>query len=121
MSQGRVAPSIFLGATARSTTASTYLLHDTSLALGEGDVTTRLILDKLDLDLAALTTRLVIVVVVVLSAHAAALGTAGVSAVAGLLQVIVVWRELLLTDRGHIGHLGSESKGDGMKREEGKW
>lgn len=83
----------------------TYLLHDTGLPLGKGNVTTRLILDELDLDLATLTARLVIVIVVVLRAHAAALGTASVSAVARLLQVVVVWRELLLTDRGHIGHL----------------
>lgn len=83
----------------------TYLLHNTSLTLGKGNVTTRLVLDELDLDLATLTARLVIVIVVVLGAHAAALGTAGVSAVARLLQVVVVWRELLLTDSGHIGHL----------------
>jgi hypothetical protein len=43
----------------------TNLLHDTGLALGEGDVATRLIRDELDLDLSPLTTGLVIVVVVV--------------------------------------------------------
>lgn len=81
-----------------------YLLHDTGLALREGDVATRLILDELDLDLAALTAGLVIVVVVVLGAHATALGAAVVRAVAGLLQVIMTRREFLLADRSHIGH-----------------
>lgn len=83
---------------------ATYLLHDTSLPLGESDVATRLILNKLDLNLAALTARLVIIVVVVLGAHAAALGATGVSAVAGLLQVIMVGGEFLLADGSHVGH-----------------
>ena len=81
-----------------------YLLHNTSLALGEGDVATRLILDKLDLNLAALTARLVVVIIIVLGAHATALGAAVVRAVAGLLQVIVTRREFLLADGSHIGH-----------------
>jgi len=85
---------------------ATYLLHDTSLPLRESDVATRLILNKLDLNLAALTARLVIIVVVVLGAHAAALGATGVSAVAGLLQVIMVWGEFLLADGSHVGHGG---------------
>lgn len=41
------------------------LLHDTSLAFGEGDMSTRLVCDELDLDLSALTTGLVIIIVVV--------------------------------------------------------
>ena len=43
----------------------TNLFHDTGLALGEGDVATRLVGDELDLDLPALATRLIIIVVVV--------------------------------------------------------
>lgn len=106
MLHGRVAPSTdCFGVTGEQVRNGTYLLHNTSLPLGKGDVTTRLILDELNLDLAALTARLVIVVVVVLGANAAALGTAGVSAVARLLQVVVVRRELLLTNRRHIGHI----------------
>lgn len=93
----------------------TYLLHNTGLPLGKGDVTTRLVLNKLDLDLAALTAGLVVVVIVVLSAHAAALGAAGVSAVAGLLEVVVAWRKLLLADRRHIGHV--ELRSDEMRKE----
>ena len=71
---------------------------------------TRLVLNKLDLNLAALTARLVIIIVVVLGTHAAALGTTVISTVAGLLQVIVVGGELLLTDRRHIGHSDQVSK-----------
>lgn len=65
---------------------------------------TRLILDELDLDLATLATGLVIIVVVVLGAHAVALWDAGVSAVAGLLQVIVTRGEFFVGDGGHVGH-----------------
>lgn len=84
-------------------TGSTYLLHDTGLSLGEGDVATRLILDELDFDLAALTARLVVIIIVVLGAHAVALGAAGV-AVARLLQVIVLARGELVIDGSHVGH-----------------
>ena len=87
--------------------ATTYLLHNTSLPLGESDMATRLILYKLDLNLAALTTGLIIIVIVILGAHAAALGAAGVSAVAGLLQLIVTGRKLLVRDSSHVGHDGS--------------
>lgn len=50
----------------------TYLLHDTGLTLGEGDVTTRFILDKLDFNLATLATWLVVVVVVIVTSSAQA-------------------------------------------------
>jgi hypothetical protein len=55
---------------------STYLLHDAGLALGEGDVATRLILDELDLDLSALAAGLVIIIVVVVGSLALAFGAA---------------------------------------------
>lgn len=81
-----------------------YLLHNTGLALGKSDVATRLVLNEFDLNLTALTAGLIIIIVVVLGAHATALSTAVVRASAGLLQVIVTRRELLLADRSHIGH-----------------
>lgn len=37
-------------------TSTAYLFHDTGLSLGESDVTTRLVLDELDLNLAPLAT-----------------------------------------------------------------
>jgi hypothetical protein len=40
---------------------ATYLLHDAGFSLAEGDVTARLVLDKLDLDFAALAASLLIV------------------------------------------------------------
>lgn len=84
-------------------TGSVYLLHDTSLPLGESDVATRLILDELDFNLAAFTARLVIIIVVVLGAHAIALGATGI-AVARLLQVIVLAGGELVIDGSHVGH-----------------
>jgi hypothetical protein len=69
-------------------------------------VATRLILDKLDLDLAALTAGLVVIIIIVLGAHAVALGATGIGAVTRLLQVIVLaWGELLV-DGSHVGHDG---------------
>lgn len=43
----------------------TNLLHDSCLALREGDVTARLIGDELDLNLASLTTWLVVIIIIV--------------------------------------------------------
>ena len=101
-------------------TGSTYLLHDTSLPLGEGDVATRLILDKLDLDLAALTAGLVVIIIIVLGAHAVALGATGVGAVTRLLQVIVLARGELLVDGSHVGHDGGKGEIRGLE-EKGRW
>ena len=77
-----------------------HLLHDAGLALGEGDVTTRLVLDELDLDLAALTAALVVVVIVVVGgiADALALDTAWLAA--AVLEVVMV------IDRREVGELG---------------
>jgi ABC-type uncharacterized transport system ATPase component len=72
-------------------------------------VATRFILDELDLNLATLTTRLVIIIVVVLGTNATALGTAGISTVAGLLQVIVT-RGKLVVDGSHVGHVERQKR-----------
>lgn len=88
----------------------TYLLHDTSLALGEGDMTTRLVADELDLDLAALTaTLLVIVVIVVGRARAGALNAAGLAnvvvvAVADSMRVVELGGRGLFVLIGDVGH-----------------
>jgi hypothetical protein len=85
----------------------THLLHDTRLPLGEGNVATRLILDELDLNLSALATGLVLIIVIVVGTHARALGTAVVwGSVTGLLQVVLGRRWVLLTDGGDVGHDG---------------
>lgn len=57
-------------------TRTTYLLHDAGLALGEGDVPARLVLDELDLNLPALAARLVVIVVVVVGSRSRTLGAA---------------------------------------------
>lgn len=69
---------------------------------------TRLVLDELDFNLAALTPRLILVVVIVFAAaHARALGNAVVNgrAVARLLQVILGGPLVLLgSNGGNVGH-----------------
>jgi hypothetical protein len=66
-------------------------------------------LNELDLNLSALATGLIIVIVVIFCAHSRALGTAVVNgAIAGLLQVVLGRRRVLLTDGGDVGHDGSK-------------
>lgn len=85
---------------------TTHLLHNTGLALREGDVPTRLVLDELDLDLASLTSGLVIVVIIVvgsggggaLTLDAACLGVAILEL---LLLVVIGVVEVLHTLVGH--------------------
>lgn len=68
----------------------TYLLHDSGLALGKGDVPTRLVLDELDLNLPALAAGLVVVVVVVVGSRARTLGAAvAVADAQGAIAVVV--------------------------------
>lgn len=87
---------------------ATHLLHDAGLPLGESNVPTRLILDKLDLDLAALTTGLVIIIIFIIGAHAVALGATGVGAVAG--KVIVTRGKLFIKNRRHIGNKDEQKR-----------
>lgn len=96
-----------------------YLLHDTGLPLGEGNVATRFILNKLDFDLPALATGLVFIIIVVVArrAHARAFGAAVVSgsggggAVAGLLQLVLGGRGILLGGDGrHVSHDGATKR-----------
>ena len=72
--------------------SSAYLLHDASLALGEGDVTTRLVLNELDFDLPALAAGLVVVVVIVVGgiAGAGALGTSRLGVAIAVLEVVML-------------------------------
>ena len=74
--------------TMRAQRAPTYLLHDTSLALGESNMATRLILDELDLNLPALAARLVVVIVVVVGSGARTLDAAVLHA-HGAIAVVV--------------------------------
>lgn len=78
---------------------------------------TRLILDELDLNLSALATGLVIVIVVVVGAHAVTLGSAVVSGAVtgGLLQVVLGGRRVLLTDGSDVGHDGNGTREGGRR------
>ena len=70
----------------------THLLHDTSFALRERDVSTRLILDELDLDLPSLAARLVIVIIVVVGGGGSTLtlSTSALDGAASILEVVIV-------------------------------
>lgn len=87
-----------------------HLLHDACLALGEGNVPTRFVLDKFDVDLPSFTARLVVVIVVIVgggtdarSFDATVLPTLCAVAVPGRNRVVVDgWR---LGRVGEIGHI----------------
>jgi hypothetical protein len=80
-----------------------YLLHDTSLSLGEGDVATGLILDELDLDLSALTATLLIVIIVIFASHgsSAALVTTSTSGTKVIARRRLVETGVRVRDVGH--------------------
>lgn len=90
------------------------LLHDTGLALGKGDVATRLVANELDLDLATFAIALLIIIVVVvwcrstLSLDTARLGS-GVAIANGLGLVEFVGRGLVVLV-GDVCHGVSEGK-----------
>ena len=86
----------------------TYLLHDTSLSLGEGDMATRLVLNELDLDLAPLATGLVIVIIVVVgSAGTRALDASALERAIAVLQIVVGGGRVGLVIVGElVGHIG---------------
>lgn len=85
---------------------ATYLLHDSGLALRESDMATRLVLDKLDLDLPPLATGLVIIVVVVVGSAGTLTLDAAVlhlEAVA-ISDVVVAWRRVAVVLGDFGGH-----------------
>jgi hypothetical protein len=92
----------------------TYLLHDAGLALGEGDVATRLVGDELDLDFSSLAATLVIVVVVVVGdALSRALGATALSsgrgAIADGVGIVELDRRLLIVLISDVGHYCRDS------------
>lgn len=88
----------------------TYLLHDTSLALGKGNVATRLVADELDFDFAALAAALVIIIIIVIGrGRAGALDTAGFVvdiAIAHGMRVVKLGGRGLFVLIGDVGHFG---------------
>jgi len=73
------------------------LLHDTSLSLGEGDVTTRLVLDELDFNLSSLAAGLVVVVVIVVGGR----GVGGALS----LDASLFGRNAVVVGRGRVAFL----------------
>ena len=90
----------------REKTEQTYLLHDTGLALGKGDVTTRLVLDELDLNLSSLAAGLVVVVVIVVGSSAGALDAAVLHAEGAIAVVVDRGRRVLVVLGDFAGHGG---------------
>lgn len=90
----------------RAKRAKTYLLHDSGLALGEGDVPTRLVLDELDLNLPALAAGLVVVVVIIVGSRAWTLGAAVLGGSKGAIAVVVERRRRVLVVVGDFGGHG---------------
>jgi hypothetical protein len=88
--------------------APTHLLHYSRLALREGDVPTRLVADKLDLNLATLATALLIVVIVVVGGAGAGTFDAATFdriAIADRVRLVEVGRGglvVLIRDVGHF-------------------
>lgn len=85
---------------------ATYLLHNASLPLGEGDMAARLVGDELNLNLATLaSTLLVIVIVVVGNTRAGALDTARLgAAIADSMAVVEIVGRRLVVLVGNVGH-----------------
>ena len=82
---------------------ATNLFHDACLTLRERNVATRLITDELDLNLATLAAAFLIVIIVIVgSAGALALGAAALGDVAGLLQVVGRGLVVLIWVFGHF-------------------
>ena len=94
---------------------ATNLLHDTRLALRECDMATRLIGDELDLDLSALTSGLVIIIVIVVSSGGTLAFDAATVRVAISNGVVVEGRGGTFVGIGDIGHCIELSFG-GMTR-----
>ena len=71
---------------------ATDLLHNTSLALGEGYVTARFILDKFDINLATLLATLLIIIIVVVGIRALALSRSSRVDAETIVVIVVVRR-----------------------------
>ena len=79
-----------------------YLFHDPSLALREGDMPTRLVLDEFDVNLSSLASRLIVIIVVVVGCctHARAFDTTSIGAITG--RVVVARRGIGVSNVGHL-------------------
>ena len=75
----------------------TYLLHNTSLSLGEGDVTTRLVLDELDLDLSTLAGAFLIIVIIIVSTSHRSSSSLGASSISAVASQVVTGRRVVET------------------------
>lgn len=84
---------------------ASYLLHDARLALGEGDVPTRLVLNELDIDLPSLAAWFVVVIVVVVGGGTDARPLEA-SVFSALCAVAVTGRNRVVVTGGRLGRIG---------------
>lgn len=82
----------------------TNLLHNASLSLGEGDVSSGFVLNELDLDLAPLTASLLVIVVIIISCggDTRTLGAAGLAVAGRVVNGRTVVELRWISDVGHI-------------------
>lgn len=81
----------------------THLLHDARLTLREGNMTTRLVLDKLDVDLPPLAPGFIIVIFIIITGGARTL----TFDTAMLLRTVpIAGRKTVILNRGRLGRIG---------------
>lgn len=88
----------------------TYLLHDTSFALGKGNMPTRLVLDELDFNLSSLAAGLIVVVVIVVGSSARTLDAAVLHAERAISVVVDGGRRVLVVLGDFAGHGGCRGR-----------
>ena len=84
----------------RSGTGCSDLLHDTGLALRESNVSTRLVLNELDVNLPALTARLFIIIVIIVAGSSADARTFDTAIVSALASVAIAAGQDIIVSRG---------------------
>ena len=88
-----------------ATGGGAHLLHDACLALGEGDVPTRFVLDEFNVDLPSFTTRLVVVIIVIVGGGADA-RSFDATVLPTLCAVAVTGRNRVVVNRRRLGRVG---------------
>jgi hypothetical protein len=78
----------------RDAESDSHLLHDACLSLGKGDVTARLVLDELDLDLPPLTAALLVIIIVIVACHGCP-GSFGASRIDSIAGEIITRRRVV--------------------------
>jgi hypothetical protein len=92
-----------------SKASKSYLFHDTSFTLGECDMATRFVLNKLDINLSSLASRLVVIIVIVVACRctdASTLHSTRIAtlSIAGRKRVVVSRRRMVVVGFSDFTH-----------------